>query len=312
MNSAQSTFSQLIKSKAAELGFAACGITKATQLPSDGEQLSDWLENGYHGTMGYMANHFDKRVNPSKLVEGAKSVVSVLLNYHTKLKQEDPDAPVISDYALGKDYHYVVKERLTKLFDFIQTELAPCSGRVFTDSAPLLEKALARMAGLGWIGKHTLLIHPKLGSYLFIGELVLDLELDYDEPFGNSLCGSCTRCIDSCPTGAILSPMLLDANRCISYLTIETKEQIPQILNDGLSNRLVGCDICQQVCPWNVKSIQHMVEEFDPKPELLRMTREDWKTLDKPTYKNLFKGTAVERAGYNRIKGTLDILFRIK
>lgn len=312
MNNAQISFSQLIKTKSIELGFDACGISRAKRLNGDSERLIEWLGNGYHGTMGYMANHFDKRVNPAELVEGAKSVVSVLLNYHTKLKQEDPEAPIISDYALGKDYHYVLKERLSKLLTYIQTELTPCEGRYFTDSAPLLEKALAKEAGLGWIGKHTLLIHPKKGSFLFIGELVLDLELGYDEPFGNSLCGSCTRCIDSCPTGAIISPMLLDANRCISYLTIETKEEIPLSLTDNLSNRLIGCDICQQVCPWNDKAEQHRVTEFDPKPELLRLTREEWKNLDKTSYKRLFKGTAVERAGYDRIKRTLGKLFNIK
>jgi len=312
MNNDQISFSQLIKNKSIELGFDACGISRAQKLERDGERLDDWLGKGYHGTMGYMANYFDKRVNPAELVEGAKSVVTVLLNYHTNLKQEDPEAPVISDYALGKDYHHVLKERLSKLLTFIQTELTPCEGRYFTDSAPLLEKALAREAGLGWIGKHSLLIHPRMGSFLFIGELVLDIELAYDEPFGNSLCGSCTRCMDSCPTGAILSPMVLDANRCISYLTIETKEEIPQTLAENLSNRLIGCDICQQVCPWNGKAKQHSITEFDPKPELLKMTREEWKNLDKPTYKRLFKGAAVERAGYKRLKGTLDMLFRIK
>jgi len=312
MNNGQISFSQLIKTKSAELGFDACGISKAKRLDTDSIRLDEWLGNGYHGTMGYMANHFEKRVNPTELVEGAKSVISVLLNYHTKQKQEDPEAPVISDYALGKDYHYVLKERLAQLLDYIQKELAPCEGRFFTDSAPLLEKALAKEAGLGWIGKHSLLIHPKMGSFLFIGELVLNLELDYDEPFGNSLCGSCSRCIESCPTGAIISPMLLDANRCISYLTIETKEEIPQTLADNLSNRLVGCDICQQVCPWNGKAIPHMVAEFNPKPELLRMTREEWKNLDKSTYKKLFKGAAVERAGYDRIKKTLGKLFNTK
>jgi epoxyqueuosine reductase len=307
-----SILSQNIRTKALELGFDACGISRAKKLESDRNKLNEWLNNGFHGTMGYMANHFDKRVNPAELVEGAKSVVSVLLNYHTEQKQEDPEAPVISDYALGQDYHHVLKGRLAKLLLFIPTELSPCEGRAFTDSAPLLEKALAREAGLGWIGKHSLLIHPRMGSFIFIGELVLDLELEYDEPFGNSLCGSCTRCIDSCPTGAIIAPSTLDATKCISYLTIETREDIPENLTPKLSNRLVGCDICQQVCPWNSRAIQHKVAEFDPKSDLLGMTSEAWRTLDKPTYKRLFKGTAVERAGYNRIKATLDILFRIK
>ncbi len=302
------TFSQLIKAKASELGFSACGISPAKRLKEDDNRLMQWLESGYHGTMAYMANHFEKRVNPAELVEGAKSVVSVLLNYYTSKKQEDPQAPVISKYALGKDYHQAVKERLFRLLSYIQTDLAPCEGRVFADSAPLLEKALASRAGLGWIGKNTLLISPKLGSFLFIGELVLDLELDYDEPFGNNLCGSCSRCMDSCPTGAIISPSLLDATKCISYLTIETKDEIPEQLAGSLSNRLIGCDICQEVCPWNSRSEQHQVPEFQPIQELLEMTVPEWQILEKPTYKRLFKGTAVERAGFDRMKNTLGFL----
>jgi epoxyqueuosine reductase len=303
------TYSHLIKSKAHELGFDACGISRAGRLEDDSERLRNWLEAGYHGTMAYMANYFDKRVNPAELVEGARSVVSVLFNYHTELKQEDPQAPVISSYALGKDYHFVLKERLSKLLTYIQTELAPCECRVFTDSAPLLEKALAKEAGLGWIGKHSLLIHPQMGSFLFIGELVLNLELAYDEPFGNSLCGSCTRCMDSCPTGAIIAPSLLDANKCISYLTIETKIDIPEALTSSLSKRLVGCDICQQVCPWNSKAKQNEVPEFSPKSELLEMTAQDWQNLEKSTFNRLFKGSAVERTGFSRMKRTLNHLF---
>jgi epoxyqueuosine reductase len=255
-----------------------------------------------------MANHFEKRVNPAELVEGAKSVVSVLLNYYTGTKQEDPEAPVISKYALGKDYHHAVKQRLYSLLSFIQTDITPCEGRAFVDSAPLLEKSLASRAGLGWVGKNTLLISPKLGSYLFIGELVLDLALDYDEPFGNNLCGSCTRCMDSCPTGAIIAPSLLDATKCISYLTIETRDEIPEQLAGSLSNRLIGCDICQEVCPWNSRSVQHLVPEFLPKQEMLEMTAAEWQILDKPAYNRLFKGTAVERAGFDHMKKTLGYL----
>ncbi len=312
MDLSPSDFSKLIKTKASELGFVACGITKARRLDGESALLRDWLEAGHHGTMAYMANYFEKRVNPTELVEGAKSVVSVLLNYHTNLKQADPEAPVISSYAFGKDYHHVLKERLYKLLNYIQTDLSPCEGRFFVDSAPLLEKALAKEAGLGWIGKNTLLIHPRKGSFLFIGELVLDLELDYDEPFGNNLCGSCSRCVDSCPTGAIIAPSQLDATKCISYLTIETKEEIPETLIGSLSNRLIGCDICQQVCPWNNKAQQNDVVEFQPKPELLNMTSEEWKMLEKPTYKRLFEGSAVERAGFPRMKRTLGHLFNIK
>lgn len=306
------TFSQLIKTKAVELGFDACGISKAKSLDEDRDRLLSWLNDGYHGTMGYMANHFEKRVNPSFLVEGSKSVISVLLNYYTDQKQEDPSAPKISKYALGKDYHEVLKTKLFKLLEYIQTDLAPCEGRAFVDSAPLLEKALAKEAGLGWIGKNSLLIHPRMGSFVFIGELVIDLELDYDEPFGNGLCGSCTRCMDSCPTGAIIAPSVLDARKCISYLTIETKEDIPEFLTGNLSNCLIGCDICQQVCPWNNKARQHNIEEFQPKKELLNMAAGEWQSFEKPLYNNLFKGSAVERAGFARLKRTLGHLFRQK
>ena len=309
MNSQTANFSQLIKAKALELGFDACGISRARPLEEDSDRLKSWLNAGYHGTMTYMANHFEKRVNPAELVEGAISVISVLINYHSKQKQEDPDAPVISSYALGKDYHFVLKERLSQLLAYIQTELSPCEGRVFTDSAPLLEKALAREAGLGWIGKHTLLINPKMGSFLFIGELVINLELAYDEPFGNNLCGSCTRCMDSCPTGAIIAPILLDANKCLSYLTIETKNDIREDLAQRLSNRLVGCDICQQVCPWNGKAQQNEVVDFQPKKELIEMPASEWKVLDKTTFNRLFKGSAVERTGFVRMKRTLGHLF---
>lgn len=303
------TFSQLIKTKAIELGFDACGISKAKSLDEDRDRLLSWLNDGYHGTMGYMENHFEKRVNPSLLVEGSKSVISVLLNYYTDQKQEDPAAPKISKYALGKDYHEVLKTKLFTLLEYIRTDLAPCEGRAFVDSAPLLEKALAKEAGLGWIGKNSLLIHPRMGSFVFIGELVIDLELDYDKPFGNTLCGSCTRCMDSCPTGAIIAPSVLDARKCISYLTIETKEDIPDSLTGNLSNCLIGCDICQQVCPWNNKARQHNIEEFQPKKELLNMAASEWQSLEKPLYKKLFKGSAVERAGFARMKRTLGHLF---
>ena len=312
MENTSVNLNQLIKKKALELGFDACGITRATRLEEEGARLKKWLDAGYHGTMDYMSNHFEKRINPAELEEGAKSVITVLLNYHTKLKQEDPEAPVISSYTLGKDYHSVLKERLHQLLGYIQTELVPCQGRAFVDSAPLLEKALAREAGLGWIGKHSLLIHPRLGSFVFIGELVIDLELGYDEPFGNNLCGSCTRCMDSCPTGALIAPMQLDARRCLSYLTIETKEAISEDLAENLSNRLVGCDICQQVCPWNNKAQQNQIVEFQPKKELLEMKAEDWRNLEKPTFNRLFKKTAVERTGFVRMKKTLELLFRSK
>lgn len=303
-----STYGGLIKARAAELGFNACGISRAAFLGEDSNRLLNWLAAGHNGSMAYMANHFEKRINPAMLVEGAKSVVTVLLNYYTGKSQSDPDAPVISKYALGKDYHFVLKERLTKLLTYVQTELTPCQGRAFVDSAPVLEKTLAKEAGLGWIGKNTLLINPRLGSFLFIGELILDLELDYDEPFGNNLCGSCSRCMDSCPTGAIIAPSQLDARKCLSYLTIETKVAVPESLAENFSNRLVGCDICQQVCPWNSKAQQNEVPEFHPKTELLNKTANEWQQLERQEYKRLFKGTAVERAGFSRIIRTLRLL----
>ena len=302
-------FSELIKTRAAELGFDACGISRAKPLEEDRDRLLGWLKEGYHGTMGYLSNHFEKRVNPALLVEGSKSVISVLLNYYTDQIQEDPEAPKISMYALGNDYHEVLKAKLFTLLDFIRTDLAPCEGRAFVDSAPLLEKALAKEAGLGWVGKNSLLIHPRMGSFVFIGELVVDLELEYDEPFGNSLCGSCTRCMDSCPTGAIIAPSVLDARKCISYLTIETKEDIPESLVGNLSNCLIGCDICQQVCPWNSKAKQHKVEAFQPKQELMKMNASEWQFLDEAVYTLLFKGSAVKRAGFARLKRTLGHLF---
>ena len=308
MKSAPLPHSQLIKSKAIELGFSACGISQAKLLENDAARLQDWLHEGYNGSMRYMRNYFEKRIDPSVLVEGSKSVVSVLMNYYTDQKQFDPEAPVISKYALGKDYHYVLKDRLQSLLMFIQSEISPCKGRIFVDSAPLLEKTMASNAGLGWIGKNTLLIHPQMGSFLFIGELVLDLELECDEPFGSNLCGSCTRCIDNCPTGAIIGPSRLDARRCISYLNIETKDEIPESFHKMLSNRLIGCDICQDICPWNKRAEPHSVVEFQPQKELLEMKVGEWAVLDKPTYKKLFKHSAVERAGYLRLKRTLGLL----
>ncbi|MCE1198127.1 MAG: tRNA epoxyqueuosine(34) reductase QueG [Marinilabiliales bacterium] len=304
--------SVLIKAKAAELGFEGCGISSG-QLPSEeAVHLREWLEAGFQGTMDYMNGYFEKRTAPLTLVEGARSVITVLQNYYTEAKPSDPEAPILSIYAYGKDYHSVVKAKLNQLLEYIRTEISPCEGRVFTDSAPMLEKALAREAGLGWIGKNTLLIHPRKGSYHFLGELIIDLPLQPDQPFGNDLCGSCTRCMDSCPTQAIRSPRHLDARRCISYLTIESREDIPEKWVPQLGNKVVGCDICQQVCPWNSKALLHQEPQFDPSPELLAYTAAEWQVLDQPSFKRLFKGTAVERTGFRRMKRTLAHLFNGK
>lgn len=310
MDLSATEITRAIREKCLDLGFDACGISRAGEPEQERNRLQEWLSAGHHGTMAYMTSHADKRVNPSLLKEGAKSVITVLLNYYSDKKQLDPAAPVISKYAYGKDYHHVVKGKLRELLVYIQNGIIPCEGRVFADSAPILEKAFAREAGLGWIGKNTLLINPALGSYVFLGELLLDIELDYDQPFGNSLCGSCSRCMDSCPTGAIIAPMKLDARKCISYLTIETKEEIPDRFAGQLANRLVGCDICQEVCPWNSRAKPNKVPDFAPKDEMLALPAKDWATLDKPTYNRLFKKTAVERAGFSRLKKTLEFLPR--
>jgi epoxyqueuosine reductase len=297
-----------IKNEALRLGFSACGFSKAKFLPEDAKRLSAWLDNGYHGSMQYMENHFEKRTDPTKLVEGAKSVVSLLLNYYTDERQQDPEAPVISKYAYGTDYHFVMKDKMKSLHRFIQENFGPAEGRVFVDSAPVLDRAWAVRAGLGWIGKHSNLINRDLGSFVFIGELILDLELDYNQIPESDFCGGCTICIDACPTDAILSTRTIDSNRCISYLTIENRDQIPEKFSENLENRAFGCDICQDVCPWNRKATPHQVEEFRPKPRLLEMKKPEWQQLDQPTFNQLFKTSAVKRTGYKGLTRNLEFL----
>lgn len=294
-----------IKEKALELGFSQCGITAATPLEPERENLQRWLDNGMNGAMHYMANHFEKRLNPSKLVPGAKSVISVVINYFPDRKQTDPEAPVIAKYAYGKDYHCTVKEKLNNLLIFIQNNISPCNGRAFVDSAPVLERPLARRAGLGWIGKNSLLITKQFGSYLFIGELIIDLELQSDAPFTGDYCGTCTRCIDSCPTGAIVSPYVIDANKCISYHTIESKEQIPAVIREQLKNQIFGCDICQDVCPWNKKAKPNYSSDFMPITGLLEMQSSEWINLKKETFMNRFRHSAFERAGYEKLMANI-------
>ena len=250
----------------------------------------------------------EKRLDPGKLVEGARSVISVLLNYYPSEIQKSEDAPVISKYAYGTDYHFVIKDKLKSLLQFIQEEIAPCSGRPFVDSAPVLDRAWARRAGLGWIGKNSHLISPKHGSFFFIGELIIDLELAYDHPADTDFCGSCTRCIDACPTKAIVAPHTIDARKCISYLTIENREEIPETFKGQLQDRMYGCDICQDVCPWNRNPTPHNVKAFQPKPELLAMNRVDWKELDREKFNLLFRKSAVKRAGFKGLRRNIDFL----
>lgn len=295
-----------IKSKARELGFDFCGISKAEFLEEEARKLEKWLKMGMQGQMGYMENYFDLRTDPTKLVEGAKSVISLLLNYCPEEKQPTEDNYLISSYAYGEDYHFVIKKKLKNLLEFIQSEIGECNGRAFVDSAPVMDKAWAAKSGLGWIGKHSNLINRQIGSFFFIGELILDLPLTYDTPIGD-YCGTCRRCIDACPTEAIVEPYVVDGSKCISYLTIELKDEIPQNFAGKMENWIFGCDICQDVCPWNRFASAHQTAEFAPHPALKEMKKKDWEEITEEVFNQIFKKSAVKR---NKFKGLQrNILF---
>ena len=301
------SYSDKIREEAYRLGFGFVGIAKAEQMDEEARRLEAWLNQGLHGKMGYMANHFDKRIDPRKLVDGAKSVVTLLFNYFTDEKQTDLNAPKISKYARGKDYHLVVKDKLKDLMHFINDEIGEVSGRVFVDSAPVLERDWAKRSGTGWIGKNTLLINPKAGSYFFLAELIIDLELVYDSPM-KDYCGTCTRCIDACPTEAI-SPegYLMDGSKCISYLTIELKDEIiPPQYKSQMEGWMFGCDICQDVCPWNRFSKKHDEPQFEPHSQLLEMTKEEWFDITEDVFKEIFKNSDVKRTKYEGLKRNID------
>ena len=300
--------SEAIKKTARELGFADCGFSRAEALPEDARRLKAWLQKGSHAGMAYMANHFEKRTDPTLLVDGARTVISLLYNYYTDRVAEDPEAPILSKYAYGKDYHFVMKEKMHLLFDFIKSMHPEAEGRVFVDSAPVLDRAWAKRAGLGWIGKNSNLISRSAGSFVFIGEIILNLELEYNQIPESDFCGSCTRCIEACPTEAILDMRSIDSERCISYHTIENKGEISSELEGKLSGRVFGCDICQDVCPWNRKAESHQEPAFNPDGELLEMSKESWLNLSREEYQLLFLESAVQRAGYDKIKGNLAFL----
>ncbi len=300
----------LIREEAKRLGFSFIGFAKAEHMDKEARRLEQWLQQGAHGKMAYMANHFEKRVDPTKLVEGAKTVVSLLFNYHTEQVQKDASAPKIASYAFGEDYHFIVKHRLKDLLRFIRENIGEVSGRCFVDSAPVLERDWAKRSGNGWIGKNTLLIHPKQGSYFFLAELIIDLELVYDSPM-KDYCGTCTKCIDACPTGAIASEgYWMDGSKCISYLTIELRETIPEAFNGQLENWIFGCDICQEVCPWNRFAKQHEEPAFEPHPDLLKMKKRDWEEITEEVFKEIFRRSAVKRTKYEGLKRNIDFLKR--
>lgn len=301
-------YSELIKAEALRLGFMQCGIAKATFLEEEAPRLEQWLENQHHGEMNYMENHFDKRLDPRLLVDDAKSVISLTLNYYPETQQQDPEAPKISKYAYGMDYHLVIKDKLFQLLNFISEQIGEVSGRAFVDSAPVLDRAWAKRAGIGWIGKNSNLINKKSGSFFFLAELIVDLELEYDQPFQTDHCGTCTKCIDACPTDAILSPFIIDAKKCISYLTIELREEIPKSFNDKMENWMFGCDICQDVCPWNRFSVPNTEPQFQPNQNLLSMKKEDWMDITEDVFKTIFKNSAVKRTKFKGLTRNIDFI----
>ena len=307
VHSSITNHTRLIKQKAQDLGFFYCGISKVEFLSDEAPKLEQWLKRNYHGKMSYMEGHFDKRLNPALLVDGAKSVVSLLLNYFPD-KMQNEDSPQLSKYAYGEDYHFVIKDKLKTLLAFVQSEIGEVSGRVFVDSAPVMDKVWAKRSGSGWMGKNTNIIHPKAGSFFFIAELILDLDLQADGPI-KDYCGTCTRCIDACPTDAFVAPYVLDASKCISYLTIELKDAIiPGEFKGKMSDWMFGCDICQDVCPWNRFSTPTKENRFLPHANLLEMNRSDWQDLSSEVFSALFKNSAVKRTKLEGLKRNIGFL----
>ncbi len=305
---------QLIKTEATHLGFFHCGISKADFLEDEAPLLEQWLKSNMHGQMSYMANYFDKRLDPRLLVPGAKSVVSLLLNYFPEEKDlqgfqnlEGLDKPRISKYAYGKDYHYVIKEKLKELVEFIRINIGDVNGRVFVDSGPVMDKAWAKKGGLGWQGKNSNLINKQQGSFFFIAELIIDLDLEYDSPVADH-CGTCKRCIDACPTDAIVQPYVVDGSKCISYFTIELKENTPPELKNQFQDWAFGCDVCQDVCPWNRFSKPHNETHFMPNPEAINLTRKDWEEMTEEVFRKLFKDSPLKRAGFEKMMNNIKAL----
>jgi epoxyqueuosine reductase len=301
-----SKHTQIIKQEAKRLGFDFCGISKADFLEEEAPKLEAWLKAGMHGKMEYMENHFDKRLNPTLLVEGAKSVVSLLYNYYPEQTQ-NTEAPKISKYAYGYDYHEVIKEKLKEFLNTLKEKIGDVNGRAFVDSAPVLDKAWAKKSGLGWIGKNANLINKQNGSFFFIAELIIDVDLEYDGPI-QDYCGTCTKCIDACPTEAIVEPFIVDGSKCISYLTIELKDAIPGEFKNKMDNWAFGCDVCQDVCPWNRFSTPHHETQFNNQTGLLNLSTDEWHEMTEETFNKVFKHSAVKRTKYKGLKRNLEFI----
>lgn len=302
-------YAQFIKREAKALGFLSCGIAKAGFLEEEAPKLEEWLRQGRHGQMKYMENHFDKRLDPTKLVPGAKSVITLLFNYYSEEKQQDASAPKISQYAYGEDYHHVIKQKLRQLLERLRDNIGAIEGRVFVDSAPVMDKAWAQKAGLGWVGKNTNLIAKSTGSFFFIAEIILDLDLPADLPVADH-CGSCTACIDACPTDALTAPYEIDGSKCISYATIELKEAIPTHFQGKMDGWMFGCDVCQDVCPWNRFARPSEEPAFRPSAELLEMNQRDWEELTEETFRRVFKKSAVKRTKFQGLQRNIRFLNR--
>lgn len=301
-------YTQSIKAEAKRLGFLSCGISKAEFLEQEAPRLENWLNQNMHGEMQYMENHFDKRLDPTKLVDDSKSVISLLLNYYPSEVQNE-NTYKLSKYAYGTDYHFIIKDKLKHLLNFIQDEIGEVSGRAFVDSAPVLDKAWAAKSGLGWIGKHSNLLTQQVGSFYFIAELIVDLDLEYDAVTTDH-CGTCTACIDACPTQAIVDPYVVDGSKCISYFTIELKDQLPSSMKGKFDDWMFGCDVCQDVCPWNKFSKPHNEPLFNPHPELLEMTKKDWEEITQDVFSKIFQKSAVKRTKFKGLNRNIDFLRR--
>ncbi|MBT8237155.1 MAG: tRNA epoxyqueuosine(34) reductase QueG [Croceitalea sp.] len=300
------TLTQLIKTEAKRLGFLSCGISKAQFLEDEAPRLEKWLKKNMHGEMSYMENHFDKRLDPTKLVEGSKSVISLLLNYYPNEEQRS-NSYKVSKYAYGTDYHFVIKDKLKALLYHIQETIGDVHGRAFVDSAPVLDKAWAAKSGLGWIGKHSNLLTQQVGSFYFIAELIVDLDLEYDSPVTDH-CGTCTACIDACPTQAIVEPYVVDGSKCISYFTIELKNEIPTAFQGKFDDWVFGCDVCQDVCPWNRFSKPHQEPLFNANASLMEMSKKDWEEITEDVFKKVFKNSPLKRTKFTGIRRNIKFL----